>query len=159
MPVFLCKTNKLAQLTVNLTIKFFRYIGILAINTHSGNKLAYSIDPQGGYMQLRSFEFGDDTEVFLSCSLQWKNQYYVFGGLNEKTQVSMVIDFRLERKGRLAFNFDIGGCTVLEQLIIVLCFTDKEGKLCRQSKTPMVGINFIQPFKTRYFRHIHCYWR
>ena len=88
-------------------------------------------------MQQRSFEFGDDTEVFLSCSLQWKNQYYVFGGLNEKTQVSMVIDFRLERKGRLAFNFDIGGCTVLEQLIIVLCFTDKEGKLCRQSKTPL----------------------
>ena len=51
----------------------------------------------------------------------------------------MVVNNRLKRKGTLDFNFKEGGCTVLNQHIIVLCFgglslTDR--KVCRQSKNP-----------------------
>ena len=53
---------------------------------------------------------------------------YVFGGdyFGEKRQVSMVNGNRLERKGSLDFDFHYGGCTVLNQLTIVLCFNYHE---------------------------------
>ena len=93
----------------------------MAINTYAGER-AYSINPRGGYQKL-DFDFGNDTEVWESCSLQWKNQHYVFGGYNEKRQVSVVNGNRLERKGSLDFNFNTGGCTIINQQIIVLCFS------------------------------------
>ena len=56
----------------------FIFLDILAINTSKyGGKRAYSINPRGGYEKL-NFEFGDGTEVFWSCSLQWKNYYSYF---------------------------------------------------------------------------------
>ena len=86
------------------------FLDILAINTRDGNKRAYSINLSGGYEQL-DFDFGYGTDVEKSCSLQWQNQYYVFGGHNEKRQVSMVNGNRLERKATLDFNLNAGGCT------------------------------------------------
>ena len=97
----------------------------MAINTYKGYKRAYSISLSGGHDQL-NFDFGSDTEVDLSCSLQWKNQYYVFGGTYKKRQVSVVNGNRLERKATLDFNFKDGGCTVLNQITTVLCFDNYE---------------------------------
>ena len=131
-------------------------LDILAINTYKpwggvSNKLAYSINPHGGYNQV-DFKFGDDTEVHRSCSLQWQNRYYVFGGLYEKDkksqerQVSMVNGKRLERKATLDFNFEEGGCTVLNQITIVLCFPDTYGEkdVCRQSNNPLRSFTRLQ---------------
>ena len=108
----------------------------MAINTRRGNKQAFSIDLSGGYQKL-DFKFGQGTEVYFSCSLQWLNNYYVFGGQNEKKQVSMVSGNRLERKGTLDFNFLYGACTVLNQFTIVLCFDWDERNVCRQSTNPL----------------------
>ena len=109
----------------------------MAINTYEGNKRAYSINPRGGYHRL-SFQFGLSTEVYNSCSLQWKNHYYVFGGRNEKRQVSMVNGNRLERKGTLDFDFETGGCAVLNQRTFVLCFGEPFNRdVCRQSNNPL----------------------
>ena len=97
------------------------------------------INPLGGYAHL-DFEFGDDTEVFCSCSLQWQNHHYIFGGeknLKMKRQVSLVNGNRLERKASLDFVFSFGGCTVLNQLTIVLCFGDEPFKVCHQSNNPL----------------------
>ena len=111
---------------------------VLAINidSHKGNKPAYKIDPLGGY-EVVNFEFGKDTEVFRSCSLQWQNQYYVFGGYNKKRQVSMVNGNRLEQKATLDFEFKEGTCSILNQNILVLCFDWDEAKMCRQSNNPL----------------------
>ena len=110
---------------------------------------AYSINPRGGYepelenfknfitYEQLGFEFDVDTEVYLSCSLQWQNHYYVFGGKSEKRQVSMVNGNRLERKATLDFDFERGGCTVLNQITIVLCFSWNEYDVCRQSNNPL----------------------
>ena len=115
----------------------FIFLDILAINTHpQGGKRAYSINSRGGYEQL-DFEFGNDTEVYASCSLQWQNDYYVFGGRSEERQVSMVNGNRLERKATLNFDFETGGCTVLNQRTIVLCFDLDKSNLCRQSNNPL----------------------
>ena len=114
----------------------FYFLDILAINTRFANKRAYSINPRGGYEQL-DFEFGNGTEVYNSCSLQWQNQYFVFGGRNEKRHVSMVNGNRLERKATLDFHFREGACTVLNQITIVLCFNRYEYDVCRQSNNPL----------------------
>ena len=108
---------------------------ILAINTRKDEQRAYSIYSQG--FKKLDFDFDKDTEVYYSCSLKWRNQHYVFGGEKEQKQVSMVNGNRLELKGELGFDFDYGGCTVLNQQTIVLCFSDGEEDVCRQSKNPL----------------------
>ena len=110
---------------------------VLAINTFNGNEHVI-INPLGSY-EVKKFDFGKDTEVYRSCSLQWKNQYYVFGGQKQDHQVSVVVDNRLELKGTLDFKFNGGGCTVLNQHIVVLCFGDHKNdrRGCRQSKNPI----------------------
>ena len=49
----------------------------------------------------------------------------------------MINGNRLERIGSLDFSFEEGGCTVLNQLTIVLCFSSFEQKVCRQSNDPL----------------------
>ena len=51
--------------------------------------------------------------------------------------MSMINGNRLERIGSLDFSFQHGGCTVLNQLTIVLCFGYYEQKVCRQSNDPL----------------------
>ena len=84
-----------------------------------------------------SFYFGKDTEVRRSCSAQWKNVYYVFGGAKYKRQVSSMTGNRLERKATLSFDFSRGGCTVMNEETIVLCFHDAESDVCWQSNNPL----------------------
>ena len=95
------------------------------------------INPRRGYEEI-DFEFGGNTEVYKSCSLQWQNSYYVFGGFYERRHVSIVNGNQLERKGTLDFDFSYGGCTVLpKDQSILLCFDWDETKLCRQSYDPL----------------------
>ena len=129
------------------------FLDILAISTFEGVDQAYSINPNGGYKQL-VFEFGKDTYVSYSCSLQWKNNYYVFGGGNDQRQVSIVSGNRLDRRGTLDFNFYSGACTVLNQITIVLCFHFETGlkvtgedKVCRQSNNPLGSFTRLQNSK------------
>ena len=127
----------------------------MAINSCKGNKRAYSINPRGGYYHL-SLQFDQDTEVYQSCSLQWKNHYYVFGGNLGKSggqrHVSMLNGNRLGRKGTLIFDFSYGACTVLNQLNIVLCF-GKHGEynVCRESNNPL-GLFTKLPKSAKYHR-------
>ena len=108
---------------------------ILALNTWD----SCLINTRDGYKDHKEldFEFGLNTEASYSCSLLWHNHYYVFGGKNEKRQVSMVRGNRLERKTTLDFNFNDGACTIFYQQIIVLCFDVDEGKVCRKSNNPL----------------------
>ena len=109
---------------------------ILAINTYD-NKRAYSINPNGSFEKV-NFEFGMNTEVDYSCSLQWQNNYYVFGGHKERRQVSVVNGNRLERKATLNFECSSGACTVLNQKTILLCFGEPGVRdECRQSNNPL----------------------
>ena len=92
---------------------------ILAISTYNdslvdykGKKQAFSIDPSGGYDEL-NFNFNANTEVDGSCSLVFSNKMFVFGGANEKRQISQVTGCGLERIGTLTFDLRSGACTVI----------------------------------------------
>ena len=129
---------------------------ILAINTLKKDKRAFAIHPHGGLKTVveHSFDFGIGTEVEHSCSLQWRNNFYIFGGRNQKRQLSMInrVNNRLERKGSLDFDFHMGGCTVLNQTTFVLCFDLKEKDVCRQSSNSLGSIpgSFTELPKSNY---------
>ena len=130
------------------------FIDILALNTFLGdkvgsNKRAYVINLRGGYYKL-DFVFGNRTEADNSCSLQWRNQFYVFGGRTQGRQLSMVNGNRLERKATLDFDFQEGGCTVLNQQTIVLCFGGSPWKVCRQLKYPLGPSSILPETKHNY---------
>ena len=135
---------------------------VLAINTfngslvdYKGKKQAFSIDPSGGYDEL-NFDFADNTEVDNSCSLVFNNMMYVFGGSNERRQISQVTGCGLERIGNLAFDFS-GACTVISNKEIMLCFSwwNGEGRVCRVGQSPTGSFNTIkQSNYHHYLTHI-----
>ena len=45
----------------------------------------------GGYSRV-NFEFGLKTDIYESCSVEYKNKFFVFGGYYEQRQVTRVVD-------------------------------------------------------------------
>ena len=82
------------------------------------------------------FEMGSDTQVFYSCSITFKGKFYVFGGVNEKKQISVIDDCMLKRVGSLPFEFDLGACTNVNDFEFYLCFDYNNIKTCRKSSDP-----------------------
>ena len=83
------------------------------------------------------FMFGDDTEVYHSCSVTWRNDFYIFGGNKNKNQISMLNGCKLERIGTLEFEHWLGACAVANHQIL-LCFnlSINDGKKCRTANSP-----------------------
>ena len=61
---------------------------VLVLSTKTGKPNQPMIISFNGDYKEASFQFGPDTEVEYSCSLEFKNQFYVFGGKNIKNQVN-----------------------------------------------------------------------
>ena len=96
------------------------------------------INSTGEQKELACFQPGENTEAFYSCSIQWKNLLHIFGGLNEKRQISRLTGHKLERVGSLAFDLTGGACNVMANQYILLCFNLNGGsKLCRRSTDPL----------------------
>ena len=72
--------------------------------------------------------------------------------------MSLVNGNRLERKGTLDFSFDAGGCTVLNQSTIVLCFDWVEKNVCRRSNNPLGSYTKLPDSNYNHqFTHIASY--
>ena len=97
----------------------------------------------GGFIKL-AFSFPSDTEVYISCSLIFNNRMFVFGGWNEKRQISRVSGCNLVRIGNLGFDFCSGGCTIFKSQIL-LCFDwqSSEGRVCRVASSPTTSFSKI----------------
>ena len=47
-----------------------------------------------------------------SCSITWRNEYYIFGGAGDnKRQISKLAGCQLSSIGALPFDFYAGGCS------------------------------------------------
>ena len=112
---------------------------ILVLSTY--NKLNVPIITNGSGKDERDFSFVLEqcTEVHGSCSLTWQNRHFIFGGYNQKTQISMVDDCTLKLVAELAFNHYYGGCANVDDRLIYLCFSRESGdyKKCRYSSSPL----------------------
>ena len=80
-----------------------------------------------------------DTSLYWSCSLTFKNEFYVFGSQFEhRQQVSKIVGCQVKRVGDLDFNFTAGACTNVNDETVHLCFNDNFGdhKKCRFADYP-----------------------
>ena len=116
-----------------------------AVITDSSGKAEY-----GG--EDFDFVFQDDTEVFNSCSVTYRGEFYVFGGKIERTQISKVKNCSLQRIGSLSFNFSDGGCAAVNENAIYLCFDWDDTKQCHVGTDP---VGFFSKIPESQFAHDH----
>ena len=101
----------------------------------------------------RNFYFlmGENTQVYGSCSVTYKNEHFVFGGFTEEKQISQIIGCELKRIGTLAFDHVYGACTNVADYLLYLCFNGNDpsdARKCRYSGSP-TG-QFIEVETSRY---------
>ena len=94
---------------------------------------------QDATIETSFFLMGENTQVYYSCSITWRNKHFVFGGYNEKKQISQLIGCELKRVGSLAFDHFFGACTTVGDNLIYLCFNYASGdyKKCRMATSPI----------------------
>ena len=100
---------------------------------------AMLITTDGQQEELACFKKDDNTEAYNACSIIWKNQFFVFGGLKEKQQISRLSGYKLKRIGQLDFDHVSGACSVMANQFIFLCFNNAfhDNKLCWRSTGPL----------------------
>ena len=82
------------------------------------------------------FDYGTNTTVEYSCSINWQGNMYVFGGMSERRQVSLVDGCQLTRNATLPFDLSEGACTNVNNEEIFLCFDVLNVKKCWKSSNP-----------------------
>ena len=87
----------------------------------------------GNLNELMDFVYEDETEVSGSCSAILNGEMFVFGGWDEKRQISKVENCTLKRIGTLPMDFRSGACNTYQgrkgEWHVLLCFgiDDKTG--------------------------------
>ena len=94
-----------------------------------------------------NFEYDDNTEVEHGCSVTYRGEFYVYGS-SDKTQIAKVNGCKLERVGSLSFYFYYGGCDVVNEQEIYICFSSYEKKQCYVGTNPLG--QFSQVAKSKY---------
>ena len=130
---------------------------VLALSSLNGWSPAILINLEGEQEELGCFERDDDTDARFSCSINWRNQLHVFGGSNEKRQISRLNGYRLERIGTLPFDHEEAACSVMANQFVFLCFNRadlEDRKRCRRSTGPLETFTEIAPssYKHQYTR-------
>ena len=98
------------------------------------------IDGTGRSKEIE-FSFGAGTQVLNSCSIVWRGQMFVFGGLDYRRQISVVEHCQLTKKGRLPFDMRLGACAQRDDVEVFICFENYDDestfKNCRLSAGPL----------------------
>ena len=85
---------------------------MLILNTEEATNLPVLTDITGSVTKLDNFLMGDETGVYGSCSINWKNEMYILGGQDTLSrQISRLQRCRLTKLGSLDFHFELGGCS------------------------------------------------
>lgn len=76
-----------------------------------------------GEFQLITFETDSLAEVAVSCSATINGEFYIFGGLNERRQISKIVDCSLQRVGDLPYELYFPACGTFK-------FPEERSMLC-----------------------------
>ena len=129
------------NILVNLSSKASNEGTVLVLKADGPTWLpAWLVNSEGQKNELSCFDRDHHTDGHKACSINWKNQLHVFGGHTEKRQISRLNGYRLERIGTLPFDHSLGGCSVMANQFIFLCFhwsSDSQYKRCRRSTGPL----------------------
>ena len=94
------------------------------------------VDAEGRRYPKIVMSFGNGTEVSYSCSVTFRNRFYVFGGENQSRQISKVTKCELKRIGSLDFDYAEGACSTVDDREIYLCFYHNGNKQCQSAVDP-----------------------
>lgn len=100
------------------------------MNTYSSSNIPVITDATGQVNANHAFTMDQNTLVYKSCSVTFKNQHYVFGGSHHgidgdySRQISQIDGCQLRRIGDLPFDHSYGTCTAVGDDRIYLCFND-----------------------------------
>ena len=92
-----------------------------------------------------TMSFGEETEFYDSCSVTYRNRFYVFGGYNNMQQISEVTECELRRIGTLGFDHNDGACSNVDDREIYLCFHRYDTSQCRSAVDPLGMFTKIAP--------------
>ena len=98
------------------------------------------VDASGRHDSNIFMVFDEDTEVYDSSSITWRNQFFVFGGTFKRRQISKLSGFKLTLVGTLAFDHSYAGCSTVDDDRIYLCFNVHNGgdkRKCRSAAEPL----------------------
>ena len=112
---------------------------VLILSTRGGYRAPIITDSSGRDDPNFFFRYGEDTSVYGSCSLTFRNQLYVFGGESPfKRQLSKLVGCQLQRVGSLAFDLELGSCASVADSKVYLCFNSfsSDTKKCRFASDP-----------------------
>merc|ERR1711892_882316 len=111
---------------------------VLVLSTYSWDDVPIITNAAGRQDTNFDFVFGEGTEVDYSCSMNWKNELYIFGGRSKKRQISKLIGCQLTRIGELEFDHYLGACANVADAKLYLCFNDASGDYgkCRVALSP-----------------------
>ena len=131
-------TTTSTSATTTSTTTALAKTNVLILNTYKSSNVPRVINADGLDDPYINFDYGDNTEVKYSCGLTFRNKYFVFGGNLFTTQISQIIDCRLQKIGELSFSHKFGGCANVNDNRIYLCFNDRSSdyKKCRMASSP-----------------------
>ena len=111
---------------------------VLILNTWKSVNVPIITNVEGREDRNFFFLYGEETEVKYSCSMTWKNEFYVFGGFSRMRHISKLIGCELKSTDRLAFDHFYGACANVGDEKLYLCFNDKSSdtKKCRVATSP-----------------------
>ena len=118
---------------------------ILVINSYKstlvGWKPAMLLNSESEQEVLACFERDQETAAYFSCSINWNNQLFIFGGhlTKHRRQISRLTGHKLEKVGSLNFEHRQGSCSVMANKVIYLCFGlySDDSQRCRRSTGPL----------------------
>ena len=113
---------------------------ILVLTGNAGGwEPALLLNSEGEKEELACFDRDNTTEAYASCSINWNNQLFIFGGNTERRQISRLTGHKLERVGSLDFEHRQGSCSVMANKVIYLCFGlySDDHQRCRRSTGPL----------------------
>ena len=103
-------------------------------------KNALVINSAGEQKVVSCFEKDDSIKTDGSCSINWQNELFLFGGWsNQIRKIIRLVGYKLEDYGVLSFDHRGAGCSVMNNDIF-LCFNSantEDYKLCRRSSGPL----------------------
>ena len=110
---------------------------VLVLSSYENNRKPLLIDAKGRRDRNLVVSFGEQTEVYKSCSVTYRNRFYVFGGERHERQISEVTLCGLKRIGSLEFDHKWGACSNTDNRKIYLCFGLSDTKQCRSAADPL----------------------
>ena len=112
---------------------------ILVLTGNAGGWVpAVLLNSEGEKEELACIDRDNTTDVYGSCSINWNNQLFIFGGSNDTRQISRLSGHKLERVGSLDSDHRFGTCSVMANKLIYLCFNlAEDSKRCRRSTGPL----------------------